>query len=36
MWPKFALTPPTMDGITVKQLAVARIWQQARSAEINE
>jgi hypothetical protein len=36
MWPKFALTHPTMDGITVKRLAVARIWQQARSAETNE
>ncbi|GIK02911.1 hypothetical protein Aspvir_006976 [Aspergillus viridinutans] len=24
MWPKFALTPPTMNGITVKRLAVAQ------------
>jgi hypothetical protein len=36
MWPNFVLTHPTMDGITVKRLAVARIWQQARSVETNE
>lgn len=32
MLPKSALTPPpTMDEITLKRLAVARIWQQAKS-----